>query len=71
MEQDFIKIKKLLLDHINLILKEYSNCAREQLLNAINNDAEIVKFNSSNTITFIVQDGVLLLPKSAYQVSNY
>ena len=68
MEQDFIKIKKLLLDHINLILKEYPNCAREQLSNAINNDAEIVKFNPSNTITFIVQDGVLLLPKSAYQV---
>lgn len=68
MEQDFIKIKKLLLEHINLILKEYPNCAREKLLNTINNDAEIVKFNSSNTITFIVQDGVLLLPKSVYQV---
>ncbi len=56
MEQDFIKIKKLLSEYVNLILKEYPNCDRGQLLNVINDDAEIVKFNPSNTITFIVQN---------------
>lgn len=67
MEQDFIKIKKLLSEYVSLILKEYPNCDRGQLLNVINADAEIVKFNPSNTITFIVQKGVLLLPTAAYQ----
>lgn len=68
MEQDFLKIKKLLLEYIKLISKNYYNCDREKIFNAINHDAKIVEFNTSNTITFIVQNGVLLLPKAAYQI---
>lgn len=68
MEQDFLKIKELLFEYIKLILNSYTNCNREQILNALNNNSEIVRFNTSNTITFIVQDGVLLLPKAAYQI---
>ncbi len=68
MNEDLIKIKKQLLEDINLILKEYPNCNRKEIANIMNHDKEIVKYNSSNTITFIVQDGVLLLPKVAYQI---
>ena len=68
MEQDLFKLKELLFEYIKLILNNYSNCNREGILNVINYDSEIVKFNTSNTITFIVRDGVLLLPKAAYQI---
>lgn len=68
MNEDLIKIKKQLLDYINLILKEYPNCNRKEIADIINNDKEIVKFNSSNTITFVAKNGVLLLPKVAYQI---
>ena len=68
MKQDLIKIKTLLLRYIKLILNSYSNCDNKRIMNALENNSEIVKFNSSNTITFIVQDDVLLLPKAAYQV---
>ena len=68
MEQDVFKIKKLLFEYIKLILNNYTNCDREKLLNIINSNPDIVKFNTTNTITFIVQDGVLLLPKAAYQI---
>ena len=68
MEQDLIKIKTLLLKYIQLILNSYSNCDNKRIMDAIEHNFEIVKFNSSNTITFIVRDGVLLLPKAAYQI---
>ncbi len=68
MEQDFLRIKELLYKYIKLILDSYSNCDRKKILDIINNNSEIVKFNTSNTITFIVQDNVLLLPKAAYQI---
>lgn len=68
MEQDFLKIKELLLEYIKLILNNYSNCNRKKILNIINYDSEIIKFNSSNAISFVVRDGVLLLPKAAYQI---
>lgn len=68
MEQDFFKIKELLLEYIKLILNNYSNCNRKKILNIINYDSEIIKFNSSNAISFVVRDGVLLLPKAAYQI---
>ena len=68
MEQDFFKIKELLLEYIKLILNNYSNCNTEKILNVINSNSEIVKFNPSNTITFVVRGGILLLPKSAYQI---
>lgn len=68
MEEDYLKIKKLLFDYIKLILDNYSNCDRKRILNIINNQSEIVKYNTSNTITFIVQDNILLLPMAAYQV---
>lgn len=68
MEQDFLRIKELLYEYIKLILDSYSNCDRKKISDIINNNFEIVKFNTSNTITFIVQDDVLLLPKAAYQI---
>ena len=68
MEQDFLRIKELLLEYIKLILKNYSNCDKEKILNSINNDDKIVEFNTLDTITFIVQNGVLLLPKAAYKL---
>lgn len=68
MEQDLLKIKELLLEYIKLILNNYSNCNTEKILNVINSNSEIVKFNPSNTITFVVRGGILLLPKSAYQI---
>ena len=43
MNEDLIKIKKQLLDYINLILKEYPNCNRKEIADIINNDKEIVK----------------------------
>ncbi len=55
MEQDFLKIKELLLEYIKLILNNYSNCNTEKILNVINSNSEIVKFNPSNTITFVIR----------------
>ncbi len=68
MEQDLLKIKDLLLKYIKLIINNYSNCDKEKILNILNSDAIIVEFNSSNAISFVVRNGVLLLPKAAYQI---
>ena len=60
MEQDLLKIKKLLINYINLINKEY----KYSKINLESN--KLVLFNESNTITFLVCDGKLLLPSAAY-----
>lgn len=68
MEKDLLKIKELLFQYINIILKEYPNSNRKNIIDKINNGEEIVKFNETNTISFFVKDNVLLLPKVVYSI---
>lgn len=68
MNQDLLKTKELLLKYIKVIIENYSKSDRERLLDIIDYDSQIIKFNPTDTITFVVQDGILLLPKNAYKV---
>lgn len=65
MEEDRKKIIKLLLNYLKIIVSEYKDCSNisEELFNE-----DIVRFNSSDTISFFVKDGVLYLPKQIYNL---
>ena len=68
MEEDLSKIKDLLLEYVGLILSEYPNSDRKNVMDAIRSGKEMVKFNNSDTISFFVNNGVLKLPQSAYTI---
>jgi len=71
MEDDLLKIQKLLLQYINIITKEYPNSCGSNVIDKINNREELVKFNKTNEISFLVSDGVLLLPLPAYKIFHF
>lgn len=68
MESDLLRIEKLLLQYIDLIGKEYPNVNTSAILERINDGHKIVEFNDSSSISFIVRNGTLLLPKYAYTI---
>lgn len=68
MENDLLRIEKLLLKYLSIISKEYSFSEAEIVINKIKEGKRIVKFNSTQSISFFVNDGILLLPKAAYDI---
>lgn len=65
MEEDLLKVKTLLKEYINIIIKEYGLYISDDTKNyLLNND--IVKW-SYDTISFYVSNGVLYLPFLAYK----
>ena len=68
MEQDLIRIKELLIKYIYLIIDNYPSCNKEKLLQRISDNDMMVDYNTSNTVSFNVKNGVLLLPKVTYQI---
>lgn len=64
-------MQKLLLQYINIITKEYPNSCCSNVIDKINNREELVKFNKTNAISFLVSDGVLLLPIAAYKIFSF
>ena len=68
MEKDLEKIKDLVLKYINVIKEEYPECNLKMLNKRLENNEEIVEFNEADTLTFLVKDAKLLLPKAAYKV---
>lgn len=71
MEEDLLKIKKLLLEYIYIIIDEYPNSYGRIVIDDVNSGKELVMFNTDNVISFFVRDGILLLPKAAYSVFSY
>lgn len=68
MELDLLKIEELLMDYISLIGKEYPNSRTHDILEKIKNGHKIVEFNSSSSISFLVNNDKLLLPKYVYTI---
>ena len=68
MEQDLLKIEKLLIQYIDIIRKEYSNSHAKSVLKRISEGHKVVEFNKSSSISFHVINGILLLPQFAYKV---
>lgn len=64
MFEDLKKIKELVIKYISIINEEYTNSTKID----INDIDRLVTFSQSNTITFSVNNGVLYLPKNAYNV---
>lgn len=71
MEQDLLKIKELLLQYIGIISKEFKSSNAEQVLANLDDAQEIVAFNDTDSISFFVRNGKLLLPKKAYSIFPY
>ena len=67
MEKDLLRVKKQLIEYINIIGKEYPYSKTNALLERMNDKEEIVEFSRDNSISFYVRNGVLYLPKEAYQ----
>ncbi len=68
-EQDLYEIIRQLTKYIEIIKKDYGSMMREETLSHFKNSSnQLVEFNSSNTISFIVRDGKLYLPQIAYHV---
>lgn len=68
MEEDLLKIKKLLLEYIGIIIKEYPNSYGSNVIKNVKLGKELVEFNTDNVISFFVRDGILLLPQVVYNI---
>ena len=67
MIEDKNNILKLLLNHIRIIISEYKDSIKPETVSyLLTND--LVEFNSANTISFFVKDGILYLPKHIYDL---
>lgn len=62
------KVAIRLKEYIKIISREYSGKINNDILCYLNNSDNLVEFNTSNTISFIVRNGKLLLPRIAYYV---
>ena len=68
MEQDLLKIERLLIQYTHMIGKEYPNSNANFVLKRISQGYKVVEFNESSSISFHVISGILLLPQFAYRV---
>ena len=66
MIEDKKKIEKLLLEYIKIIFSEYGDYIDNENMKYVLNNKNLVEFNSSDSISFLVKNGILYLPKSAY-----
>lgn len=67
MKADFDMVEEELRKYIKIILSEYKNNINIDVYNTLNNK-ELLKWNDNNTVSFIVRENVLYLPKVSYQI---
>lgn len=71
MNEDFIIVEKRLNEYIKIIFEEFEMCIDSNIKQKIlDKKSSLLKWSDDDSISFVVRDGILRLPKTTYEVIN-